>query len=62
MIKEDLKAKLHETLGKKVVYTLRRQYYENVSYKAFRKKIYQEVRTAKYLHTCKVLGKLHKAS
>jgi hypothetical protein len=62
LLKKDLKAKLHETLGKEELYHKRCEYYKNFSYETFRKKIYQEVRTAKYLHTCKVLGKLHRAS
>jgi hypothetical protein len=40
----------------------RREYFEQFPLDAFRDKIKQEVRTAKYLHTCKTKGIRFKAS
>ena len=58
----DMEANLHETMGKQDLYGSRSEYYLNFPLALFRDKLYQEVRTAKYLHTCNVRGKLHKAS
>jgi hypothetical protein len=62
LLLQDMEEKLHETLGKKELYGSRREYYEEFSLSVFRDKIYQEQRTAKYIHTCVVMGKLHKTS
>lgn len=62
LLLQDMEQKLHETLGKMELYGTRREYYEQFPLSVFRDKIYQEQRTAKYLHTCRVMGKLHKSS
>ena len=62
LLKEDMEEKLHETLEKKELWGSRREYYEYFPLDAFRDKVYQEERTAKYLHTLKVKGKQHKSS
>jgi hypothetical protein len=62
LLKQDMEARLHETLGKEELFDLRSEYYLNFPLSVFRDKIYQEVRTAKYLHTIKERGKLHQAS
>jgi hypothetical protein len=62
LLGEDMEAGLHEQLGKKELWGSRPEYYESFPLSAFRDKIYQEIRTAKYLHTCLVKGKLHKSS
>jgi hypothetical protein len=62
LLLQDMEEKLHETLGKKELYGSRREYYEEFSLSVFRDKIYQEQRTAKYIHTCVVMGKLRKTS
>jgi hypothetical protein len=51
-----------EQLGKKELWGSRPEYYEHFPLALFRDKIYQEIRTAKYVYTCQVKGKLHKAS
>jgi hypothetical protein len=51
-----------ERLGKMELWGSRAECYENFPLKLFRDKIYQEIRTAKYIYTCEVKGKLHKAS
>jgi hypothetical protein len=62
LLLQDMEDKLHETLGKKELYGSRREYYKEFPLSVFRDKIYQEQRTAKYVHTCVVMGKLHKTS
>jgi hypothetical protein len=62
LLLEDMEAGLHEQLEKKELWLSRKEYCENFPLRAFRDKIYQEIRTAKYLHTLKVKGKQHKAS
>jgi hypothetical protein len=62
LAKNDIAENLHVKMGKHGLYHLRLEYYENFPLKDFRDKIYQEVRTAKYLHTINVKGKHHKAS
>ena len=62
LLGEDMEAGLHKRLGKKELWGSRPEYYESFPLTAFRDKIYQEIRTAKYLHTCLVKGKLHKSS
>jgi hypothetical protein len=62
LLGEDMEGGLHERLGKKELWGSRPEYYESFPLTAIRDKIYQEIRTAKYLHTCLVKGKLHKSS
>lgn len=62
LLQKDIAAGLHESIGKKELYALRPEYYNEFPLNVFRDRIYQEIRTAKYLHTCKVKGKLHKSS
>ena len=59
---EDIEAGFHESMSKKELWESRPEYYANFPLDAFRDKVYQEVRTAKYLHTLKIKGKTHKAS
>jgi hypothetical protein len=59
---EDIKEGLHESMAKMELWEFRSVYYENFPLKEFRDKLNQEIRTAKYLHTLRVRGKLHKAS
>ncbi len=62
LLKQDMEARLHETRGKEELFDSRSEYYLNFPHSVFRDKIYQEVRTAKYLYTIKERGKLHQAS
>lgn len=62
LLLEDLSNQLHLTLGKKELYGLRPEYYEEFPYAVFRAKFKQEIKTGKYLHTLKVKGKQHKSS
>jgi hypothetical protein len=58
-----MEAKLHETLGQQEeLFDSRSEYYLNFPLSVFRDKIYQEVQTAKYLHTIKERDKLQQAS
>lgn len=59
---EDIEAGFHQSMGKKELWESRPEYYENFHLAAFRDKVYQEERTAKYLHTLRIKGKSHKAS
>ena len=61
---DDIEAgKLQEFAGnKKDWYQSRPEYYDEFPLKVFRDKIDQETRTAKYFHTLKVKGKMHKSS
>ena len=59
---KDIEEGLHESMAKMELWEFRSVYYENFPLKEFRDKLNQEVRTAKYLHTLRVRGKLHKAS
>jgi hypothetical protein len=59
---EDIEDGLHESMAKVALWELRSVYYENFPLKVFRDKLNQEIRSAKYLHTLRVRGKLHKAS
>jgi hypothetical protein len=59
---EDIENNLHITLGREELYRLRPEYYEEYPYSVFRDKLKQELRTAKYYHTLRVKGKLHKSS
>jgi hypothetical protein len=62
LLRKDIEQGLHISMGKKELFALRPEYYNEFPLHVFRDKIYQEIRTAKYLHTCKVQGKLHKSS
>ena len=62
LLLQDIELDKHNELGKKELYNLRPEYYENYPFKTFCDKIKQEIRTAKYLHTCKVKGIQFKAS
>jgi hypothetical protein len=59
---DDIDSNLHVTLGKKELYGMHPEYYEEFPLAVFRDKIKQEVRTAKYHHTVKVKGKQHQNS
>jgi hypothetical protein len=62
LLLQDIEDKLHETMGKKALWAFRTEYHLNFPLGVFRDKIYQELGTAKYLHTCREKGKLHQAS
>jgi hypothetical protein len=62
LLLQDMEDKKHETMGKEELYREQREYYKQFPLHVFRDKIYQEQRTEKYLHTCRVMGKLHKSS
>jgi hypothetical protein len=53
-----MEARLQERLGKKELWGSRPKYYESFPLTTFQDKIYQEIQTTKYLHTCLVKGKL----
>jgi hypothetical protein len=59
---EDIKKGLHKSMAKFDLWQKRDVYYENFPLKEWRDKLNQEIGTAKYLHTLRVRGKLHKAS
>ena len=58
----DIVNDLHIVLKPKVLWESRREYFEEFPLPVFRKKIQQEIRTAKYLHTLKTKGISYKAS
>ena len=62
LLQQDIADGLHESMGKKDLYASRPEYFNEYPLNVFRDRIYQEIRTAKYLHTCKVKGKIHKSS
>jgi hypothetical protein len=62
LLLQDIDAGLVEQLGKEELWGTRPEYFTNFPLALFRDKIYQEIRTAKYIYTCQVKGKLHKAS
>ena len=62
LLLEDIEEGLHTKIGKKELFGSRPAYYENFPLDVFRDKVYQEIRTAKYLHTCEILGKFKVAS
>jgi hypothetical protein len=57
LVKEDLEAGLHKTMSRMDLYGSRPEYYEHFPLDAFRDKVNQEIRTAKYLYTLKIRGK-----
>jgi hypothetical protein len=62
LLLKDMEEKSHETLGKKELCGNRREHCKEFPLSAFRDKIHQEQRTAKHIHTCVAMGKLHKTS
>ena len=62
LLQKDIADGLHISMGKKDLYGLRPEYFNEFPLNVFRDKIYQEIRTGKYVHTCLVKGKLHKSS
>lgn len=64
LLLEDIEAGKHIEFAnnKKEWYLSRPEYYDEIPLKVFRDKIDQEIGTAKYLHTLKVRGKMHKSS
>ena len=61
-LKNDIELGLHLRQSKQALWASRPEYYLNFPLHVFRDKLQQEIRTAKYLYTLKVRGKLHKAS
>ena len=61
---EDIpQSNLHVSMGIRELHGFRPEYYEEEFHlSVFRDKVKQEIQTAKYLHTVKVKGKLHKSS
>ena len=62
LLLEDIESNLQVTMGTERLYHSRPEYYEEFPLSAFRDKIKQELRTAKYYHTLRVKGKQHKSS
>jgi hypothetical protein len=62
LLKIDLEEKKQDTMSKVDLWNSKPEFCENFPLKVFRDKINQEIRTAKYLHTCRERGKLHVAS
>jgi hypothetical protein len=62
LLLKDIADDLHVSMSKLDLYSSRPEYFNQFPLNVFRDRIYQEVRTAKYLHTCRVKGKLHKSS
>jgi hypothetical protein len=58
----DIEKGKHTEMSKTDLHESNQEYYENFPLDAFRDKVYQELGTAKYLHTCRERGKLHVAS
>jgi hypothetical protein len=59
---EDIAAKVHETRGYRAMYDSREEFFLEFPFEAFRDKVRQEVKTAKFKHTLNVKGKQHKSS
>ena len=57
LCRQDIADGLHTAMSRLDLYGSRREYYENFPLDAFRDKVWQELRTAKYLHTLEVKGK-----
>ena len=53
---EDIKEGKHKRLSRQELFGSNAEYYENFNLDVFREKLYQELRTAKYLHTIEVKG------
>lgn len=56
LLKIDMGAGRHNEMKKSDLWLSRTEYHNEFPLKVFRDKIYQEIRTAKYLHTIKVKG------
>lgn len=62
-LKQDLKDKLHLTMSKSDLFFSRECYWAGFPLSAFRDKLYQEIRTSKFLHTLKEKGRgYHKSN
>jgi len=57
LCQQDLEEKKHETMSRLDFYCSRPEYYNEFPLDAFRDKVKQEIRTAKYFHTLQVKGK-----
>ena len=57
LCQEDIESSFHKSMSRLDLYGSREEYYTNFPLDAFRDKVRQEIRTAKYLHTLKVKGK-----
>ena len=62
LLRGDIEADKHNGMSKIDLWDSRAEYFEDFPLDVFRDKIKQEIRTAKYLHTCREKGKLHVAS
>jgi hypothetical protein len=62
LLKLDIEAGKHTQMSKTDLHESNIEYYENFPLDVFRDKVYQEIRTGKYLYTCLERGKLHVAS
>lgn len=62
LLRDDITDGLVEQMGKMELWESRREYQGEFPLKVFRDKIYQEIGTAKYLHTLRVMGKQFKSS
>jgi hypothetical protein len=62
LLRDDIEANKHNGMSKIDLWESRAEYFEDFPLSVFRDKIKQEIRTAKYLHTCREKGKLHVAS
>jgi hypothetical protein len=62
LLKLDIVAGKHTRMSKTNLHELNIEYYKNFPLDAFCDKVYQEIRTGEYLHTCREMGKLHVAS
>jgi hypothetical protein len=60
LLRQDIQEKKHETMSKIDLWGSRAEYFTEFSLDVFRDKLYQEIRTAKYLHTLEVRGKKKK--
>jgi hypothetical protein len=62
LLRDDIEAEKHNQMSKIDLWESRAEYFEDFPLGVFRDKIKQEIRTAKYLHTCREKGKLHVTS
>jgi hypothetical protein len=62
LLKQDLEEGNHNRMSKMDLWSSRVEYYQDFPLGAFRDKVYQEIRTGKYLHTLEKKGKQHKSS
>ena len=59
LLKINLEGKKKDTMSKMDLWDSTPEFHEHFRLKAFRDKINQEIRTAKYLHSIRERGKLH---